>query len=107
MFFVFFKKKSLKAKNESHHRSIIGLTTEKEDVRLRIRALLNKRIAAQGPDFDEYKINRKTSRTYEPIEAKTRKRSTSGRKSVTSTAKIDVDSQPALPASVTFTVQAN
>jgi len=40
-----------------------------EEVRKRIRLLLIKRVAAAGPDYDEYQINRKVSKTYEPIDA--------------------------------------
>ena len=40
-----------------------------DEVRKRIRQLLNKRTHAEGPDYDEYKLNRKISRTFEPIDA--------------------------------------
>lgn len=60
--------KKLKAKNDVHKKSIVGLTTEMVDVKKRIRALLNKSKEAQGPDYDEYKITRKISKSYEPID---------------------------------------
>ncbi|XP_066929241.1 uncharacterized protein [Clytia hemisphaerica] len=60
--------KSLKTKVEGNKRSIIGLTTEMVEVRKRIRQLINKRTEAAGPDYDEYKMNRKISKTFEPID---------------------------------------
>ena len=45
-------------------------------MRLRIRALINKRQAAEGPDFDEYQIHRRISRQYKKIDPTRRKSST-------------------------------
>lgn len=66
--------KSLKIKVEGNKRSIVGLTTEMEEVRKRIRLLNNKRVAAAGPDYDEYKINRKVTKTYEPVDVTSKSR---------------------------------
>ena len=44
-----------------------------EEVRKRIRELLNKRVSAAGPDYDEYKLNRKVTKTIEPVEISTRR----------------------------------
>ena len=49
-----------------------------DEVRKRIRQLLNKRTEAAGPDYDEYKLNRKISKTFEPIDS-SRSRSTFSR----------------------------
>ncbi|XP_057306462.1 uncharacterized protein LOC130644754 [Hydractinia symbiolongicarpus] len=108
--------KKLKSQNDSHHRSIVGLTTEKEDVRMRIRALLNKRQAAEGPDFDEYQIQRRVSKTYEPIDHQRRKSSSTRRPVMSTTAEVTTEKtvlehepevKSSMPASITVTLNTN
>ena len=78
LFFIqFYQQKSLKTKVEGNKRSIVGLTTEMEEVRKRIRQLLNKRVSAAGPDYDEYKLNQKVSKTIVPVDISTRRTVTS------------------------------
>nr|XP_004207547.1 uncharacterized protein LOC101236602 [Hydra vulgaris] len=60
--------KRLKGLTENQSRTINGLCAEKEDVVQRLRNLVNRRIESQGPDFDEYCINRRGSRQYEHID---------------------------------------
>lgn len=78
--------KKLKDKNDSHKKSIVGLTTEMVEVKKRIRALLNKPKEAAGPDYDEYKITRKVSQSYEPIDPSRSKAQVAAKKAADSLA---------------------
>lgn len=59
----------LRARHDKTTRGITGLNSEKEDVRVRIRALLNKKTQSETPDAKEVAKLRRTSvvKTYEPI----------------------------------------
>ena len=73
-----------------------------DDAKKRLRALLNKRTAAQGPDYDEYQISRKVSKTYEPINPSRSKAQVAARKA--STALTEENTTPS-PVSITVTVK--
>ena len=53
-------------KNQRATRQIVGLMSEKDDVRQRLQKLLSKPVKATGPDADAYQIMRRTSSVSKP-----------------------------------------
>ena len=53
-------------KNQRATRQIVGLMSEKDDVRQRLQKLLSKPVKATGPDADAYQIMRRTSSISKP-----------------------------------------